>query len=94
MLLKEKVAIVTGSSRGIGAASVKLLAAHGAKVAVNYQASRDKGEEVLAEIKAKGGQGILVQADVTVPEQVEALVKRVEAELGPPDILVNNAPTL
>lgn len=91
MMLSGKVAIVTGSSRGIGAATARLLAAHGAKVAVNYSHNRVQGEKVLTEITQDGGRAILVQADMTVREQVEALVHRTEAELGPVDILVNNA---
>lgn len=90
-LLKDQVAIVTGSSRGIGAESAKLLAAHGARVAVNYRASRERAEQVLAEIGLKGGEGICVQADVTVRGQVETLVREVQEKLGPIDILVNNA---
>lgn len=91
MSLENKVAIVTGSSRGIGAATARLLASHGAKVAVNYSQSQQKGEEVLEEIRRAGGQAILVQADVTDRQQVDNLVTRVEAELGPVDILINNA---
>jgi 3-oxoacyl-[acyl-carrier protein] reductase len=90
-LLKDKVAIVTGSSRGIGAESAKLLAAHGAKVAVNYHASPERAEQVLAEIRLKGGDGIIVQADVTARGQVDALVREAQEKLGPIDILVNNA---
>jgi 3-oxoacyl-[acyl-carrier protein] reductase len=91
MSLQGKTAIVTGSSRGIGAATVAILAAHGAAVTVNYRMNRERGEKVLAGIVEKGGRGILVQADVTDPEQVEAMVDRTVAELGPVDILVNNA---
>jgi 3-oxoacyl-[acyl-carrier protein] reductase len=91
LLLKDKVAIVTGSSRGIGAETAKLLASHGAKIAVNYHASRERAEQVLAEIRIKGGEGIVVQADVTVREQGDALVRQVQEQLGPVDILVNNA---
>jgi 3-oxoacyl-[acyl-carrier protein] reductase len=90
-LLKDKVAIVTGSSRGIGAETAKLLAAHGAKVVVNYNASRERAERVLAEIRAEEGEGIAVQADVTVRGQVDALVRETQEKLGPVDILVNNA---
>ena len=90
-LLKDKVAIVTGSSRGIGAETAKLLAAHGARVAVNYRASRERAEQVLAEIRMNSGEGILVRADVTERGQVEALVREVQEKLGPVDILVNNA---
>jgi 3-oxoacyl-[acyl-carrier protein] reductase len=91
MLLKDKVAIVTGSSRGIGAACAKLLAEQGAKVAVNYVANKSEGEKVVEAITQAGGRAILVGADVTVREQVESMVKRVAGELGPIDILVNNA---
>jgi 3-oxoacyl-[acyl-carrier protein] reductase len=90
-LLSDKVAIVTGSSRGIGAETAKLLAAEGAKVAVNYHASRERGEVVLGEIRAEGGEGLLVQADATDRDQVEAMVREVQEKLGPVDILVNNA---
>ncbi len=91
MSLQGKTAIVTGSSRGIGAATATLLAAHGAAVTVNCHMNRERGEEVLAGIVEKGGRGILVQADVTDRSQVEAMVDRTVAELGPVDILVNNA---
>ena len=91
MILKDKVAIVTGSSRGIGAAAAKLLAAHGAKVTVNYTQNKEAGENVAADIKKAGGQAILVHADVTQRQLVEAMVRRTEDELGPVDILVNNA---
>jgi len=90
-LLQDKVAIVTGASRGIGAETAKLLAAHGAKVAVNYHMSRERAEQVLAEIRLHGGEGIAVRADVTERPQVEALVRETQEQLGPVDILVNNA---
>lgn len=90
-LLQDKVAIVTGSSRGIGAETAKLLAAHGAKVAVNYRASRERAEQVLAEIRLHGGEGIAVEADVTERAAVDALVRETREKLGPIDILVNNA---
>ena len=91
MHVKNKVAIVTGSSRGIGAATAKMLAQHGVKTVVNYTKAKEAGEQVLEEIRQAGGTGILVKADVTDPEQVKAMVKRAEEELGPVDILVNNA---
>jgi 3-oxoacyl-[acyl-carrier protein] reductase len=90
-LLQDKVAIVTGSSRGIGAETARLLAAHGAKVAVNYNMSRERAEQVLAEIRLHGGDGILARADVTERGQVEELVRETQEKLGPVDILVNNA---
>ena len=91
MILKDKVAIVTGSSRGIGAATAKLLAANGAKVTVNYARSKERGEEVVREITQAGGKAILIRADVTLREDVEAMVQTTEAQHGPVDILVNNA---
>lgn len=90
-MLKDKVAIVTGSSRGIGASIAKLLAANGARVAVNYAANREAGQKVVAEIAARGGRAMLARADVTVRAEVDAMVRAVEAELGPVDVLVNNA---
>jgi 3-oxoacyl-[acyl-carrier protein] reductase len=91
MILRDKVAIVTGSSRGIGAATAKLLATQGAKVTVNYLQSREKGEKMVDEIARAGGEAILVRADVTVREDVEAMVRTTESAHGPVDILVNNA---
>jgi 3-oxoacyl-[acyl-carrier protein] reductase len=90
-MLKNKVAIVTGSSRGIGAAIARALAAHGAKVAVNYVAGEDRAHAVAADVAGIGGKAITVRADVTVPSDVTRMVLAVEAELGPIDILVNNA---
>jgi 3-oxoacyl-[acyl-carrier protein] reductase len=91
MILKDKVAIITGSSRGIGAATAQLLAAHGARVTVNCLLNRERGEEVLASIRKQGGEGMLLQADVTDPAQVDFLVRQTVETLGPIDILVNNA---
>lgn len=91
MILKDKVAVVTGSSRGIGAATVKLLAAHGARVAVNYVKSQDEGKAVVAHIEQNGGQAILVQADVSKPQEAERLVNEARRAFGTVDILVNNA---
>jgi 3-oxoacyl-[acyl-carrier protein] reductase len=90
-MLKDKVAIVTGSSRGIGAAIATLLAARGAKVVVNYATNREAARKVVAEIAKGGGRAMLARADVTVREQVDGMVRAVEAELGPVDLLVNNA---
>ncbi len=90
-MLKDKVAVVTGSSRGIGAAIAQELARHGAKVVVNYSASREAAQEVVAAITGAGGRALLCRADVTVRAEVEAMIRAAEAELGPVDILVNNA---
>lgn len=90
-MLKDKVAVVTGSSRGIGAAIARELARNGARVVVNYTANRDQGQQVVAEIAAAGGKAMLARADVTVREEVEAMIRATEAELGPVDVLVNNA---
>jgi len=89
--LKDKVALITGASRGIGAASAKALAHHGATVVINYIKSKDKAEELLDEIKKSGGNGIVFQADVREQSAVEAMVDFALKEFGKIDILVNNA---
>lgn len=89
--LQGKVALVTGASRNIGAATAKLLAAHGAKVAVNYLTSGDHAAQVVAAIKADGGEAIAYRADVTDRAQVEQMVREITNRWGRIDILVNNA---
>ena len=91
MMLKDKVAIITGSSRGIGASTAKMLASHGAKVTVNYTSNKEAGDSVVAEINSNGGTAILVQADVTDRNQVDAMMAVTREKLGPVDILINNA---
>ncbi|HZF91510.1 SDR family NAD(P)-dependent oxidoreductase [Streptomyces sp.] len=86
-----RVALVTGASRGIGAATARLLAARGARVAVNYHRSADRAREVVDSIRRRGGHAVAVRADVTDPRQVRDLVAGVTAELGPLDVLVLNA---
>ena len=89
--LKDKVALITGASRGIGAASAKSLAHHGAKVVINYINSSDKAEELLDEIKKSGGQGMVFQADVRDQGAVNDMVESTLKDFGKIDILVNNA---
>jgi 3-oxoacyl-[acyl-carrier protein] reductase len=87
----DGAALVTGASRGIGAAIAKALAREGWPVAINYRTDADNAEAVVNEIAAAGGRALAVQADVTDPEATEMLFKRVEQELGKVLVLVNNA---
>src|ERR1700688_2091570 len=89
--LQGKVALVTGASKGIGAAIARELAGRGAAVAVNYSGSRPAAEKVVAEIKAAGGKAIAVQANLADPDSIGPLVAKTARELGPIDVLVNNA---
>ena len=89
--LEGQVAIVTGSSRGIGRAIAEELAAHGVAVVVNYYQSQELAEQVAAAINDKGGQAIVVQAGVAHPDEVNQLVQTTIEKLGRVDILVNNA---
>jgi 3-oxoacyl-[acyl-carrier protein] reductase len=86
-----RVAIVTGGSRGIGAAICRALAADGVHVAVNYRGHEDEANAVVAAIRAAGGVAEAIRADVSVASSVESLVEATTARLGPPTILVNNA---
>ncbi|MBE9105569.1 3-oxoacyl-[acyl-carrier-protein] reductase [Nostoc cf. edaphicum LEGE 07299] len=90
-LLQDKVAIVTGASRGIGRAIAIELASQGAIAVVNYASSSAAAEAVVAEITSVGGQAIAIQADVSKIEQVDALVNAVMEKFKRVDILVNNA---
>lgn len=89
--LQGKVALVTGASRGIGRAIAVALAKAGAKVAVNYQGNQKAAQETLSLIEAAGGEGFCYQADISKPDQVEAMVKELLARYSRIDILVNNA---
>ena len=89
--LQGKVALVTGASKGIGAAIARELASRGAAVAVNYAGSKAAAEKLVAEINATGGKAVAVQADLSNPDSIGPFVARVARELGPIDILVNNA---
>lgn len=88
---RDQVAVVTGGARGLGRATARLLAEHGAAVCVNYAAHRDAADALVAEIAGTGGRAIAVAADVAEAKAVEAMVARAQAELGPVSILVNNA---
>lgn len=89
--LKGRVALVTGGSRGIGAAICRALADAGAAVAINCRERMEQAAQLAHEIDKQGGRAIVVAADVSQREQVAAMVHGVTAELGPIDILVNNA---
>ncbi|MCL7394018.1 MAG: glucose 1-dehydrogenase [Thaumarchaeota archaeon] len=89
--LNNRVAIVTGSSRGIGRSIAIMFAREGAKVCVNYVGSEDKARAVVNEIVANGGEAIMVRADVSKPDEVKHLVETTVNTFGTIDILVNNA---
>jgi 3-oxoacyl-[acyl-carrier protein] reductase len=89
--LKGHIALVTGASRGIGAAVALALAGAGAAVAVNYRERAGGADAVVAEITAMGGRATAVAADVSKNADVTAMVERVTKALGPIDILINNA---
>lgn len=91
--LSNQVALVTGGSRGIGAAICQKLAAHGAHVAVNYASSPDAANQVVEQIQADGGNAIAIKADMSDPVQVIELFDQAEKELGKVTTLVNNAGT-
>ena len=86
-----KTVLITGASRGIGAATARLFAQKGWAVAVNYRNSREAAEELVSEIRKNGGTALAIPADVGDPEQVEALFRTAERELGQIEALVNNA---
>ncbi|HEY6989281.1 MAG TPA: glucose 1-dehydrogenase [Bryobacteraceae bacterium] len=89
--LKNKVAVVTGASKGIGAGIAKGLAAEGAAVVVNYASSKEGADRVVAEIVEKGGQAIAIQGDVAKAADVERLFAETTKTYGRLDVLVNNA---
>lgn len=85
------VLIITGASRGIGAATARLAGARGWNVAVNYNASRDKADGVVAAIEKSGGKAVAIKADVATPEGVKTLFSETDRLLGPVTGLFNNA---
>jgi 3-oxoacyl-[acyl-carrier protein] reductase len=89
--LANKVAVVTGASKGIGAEIARELAAAGAAVVVNYATSRDGADKVVAEIAGSGGKAVAIQGDVAKAGDVERLFAETKRKFGPIDVLVNNA---
>ncbi len=89
--LTNKVALITGSSRGIGRAIALTFAKEGARVCVNYSRSKDKAEEVVEKIKSMGGEAIAIKSDVSNLQEVKAMIRKVVETFGKIDILVNNA---
>ena len=92
--LTNRVALLTGASSGIGAATAELLAELGARVAIGYYQNEAGAEEVRARIASAGGSAITIRADVRKPDHILPLVTQAVTELGPIDILVNNAGSL
>src|SRR5436190_9997086 len=89
--LQNKVAIVTGASKGIGAAIAKHLAAEGAATVVNYASSKEGADRVVAEITGNGGKAVAVKADVSKKSEIGRLFAESKKAFGQLDVLVNNA---
>ena len=91
MKLRNKVALITGASQGIGRGVAEIFAEEGADVAINHLGSCEKACAVATWVESRGRRALVVEADVSQREQVEAMFDQVEKELGPVDVLVNNA---
>src|SRR6476660_6146000 len=89
--IRGRTALVTGGSRGIGAAIVRALAEAGAAVAINYRERAGEADALVKQISGAGGRAIAIAADVSQSDAVSKTIDRVRSELGPIDILVNNA---
>jgi len=88
-----RVAVITGASRGIGAATALVLARHGYRVVVNHRASAPAAEKLVAAIAASGGEAVAIKADVTAPDDVADMVDRIDERWGGIDVLVHSAST-
>ena len=86
-----RVALITGASRGIGAAVARLLASRGMRVVVNYRSSRGEADDVVASIRSAGGRAMAVQADVRDGSAVLGMVEQVRAAMGEVEVLAHNA---
>ncbi|RYE28515.1 MAG: SDR family NAD(P)-dependent oxidoreductase, partial [Hyphomicrobiales bacterium] len=91
MSFRDRAILVTGASRGIGAAIAKAFATEGGIVIVNYRTNEAAAEAVVAECRALGGEALAILADVTSPEAVDAMATRIAEEVGRLDVVVNNA---
>jgi NAD(P)-dependent dehydrogenase (short-subunit alcohol dehydrogenase family) len=89
--MMRRVGIVTGASRGVGAATALVLAERGYRLVVNYRSSAEEAEEVVTAISAAGGEAVAIQADVTAPDDVASMVRETEQRWGRVDVLVHNA---
>jgi NAD(P)-dependent dehydrogenase (short-subunit alcohol dehydrogenase family) len=91
MSLVGKHALITGSSRGIGRGIALKMAEHGAKIAVHYYQNERAANDTLGQVRKRGSDGLVVQADVTRPEQITAMFRKVQAQFGSLDVFVSNA---
>src|SRR4051794_41331321 len=91
MRAMSRVALITGASRGIGAATAELLASRGFRVVVNYRSSAEQADEVVQAVAATGGEAVAIRADVTDADDVSAMVAETERRWGGIDVLVHNA---
>jgi NAD(P)-dependent dehydrogenase (short-subunit alcohol dehydrogenase family) len=87
----DRVAVITGASRGIGAATALVLAEQGFRVVVDYRSSAEQADEVVRAVTTAGGEAVAFQADVTAPDDVAALVDEAERRWGRVDVLVHSA---
>jgi 3-oxoacyl-[acyl-carrier protein] reductase len=90
-LMRDRVVLITGASRGIGAATAKLLGQHGAAIGVNYYSSESAAQQVVEAISSEGGKALAVKADVRDPQQVDAMIQQSAEAFGAIDTLVINA---